>query len=131
MLNKLSFKDGVSNPFFLSSTFSFSCSFLYDASTLLTFQGDQQTTQTQDELKHLVRNGQFEFINGGWCMHDEAATHYVAMVDQTTLGHRKLFKQFGVVPKVGWQIGNIFFLVFLLDFLLCFAGSFLFCLISS
>jgi alpha-mannosidase len=42
--------------------------------------------------------------NGGYCMHDEAATHYVDMVDQTTLGHRYIMDQFGKVPRIGWQI---------------------------
>ena len=37
-------------------------------------------------------------------MHDEAATHYVDMVDQTTLGHRYIMDQFGKVPRIGWQI---------------------------
>lgn len=42
--------------------------------------------------------------NGGWCMHDEAATHYLDMIDQTTLGHRFLASEFGIAPKVTWQI---------------------------
>eukprot|EP01126_Amoeba_proteus_P042431 TRINITY_DN4611_c0_g2_i1.p1 TRINITY_DN4611_c0_g2~~TRINITY_DN4611_c0_g2_i1.p1 ORF type:complete len:1005 (-),score=211.24 TRINITY_DN4611_c0_g2_i1:125-2698(-) len=37
-------------------------------------------------------------------MHDEAGTHYVAMIDQTTLGHQVLLEEFGAIPKVGWQI---------------------------
>lgn len=37
-------------------------------------------------------------------MHDEAATHYIDMIDQTTLGHRFIKKEFGVVPRIGWQI---------------------------
>jgi len=65
---------------------------------------EEQDHIIQEEVKRLVRNGQLEFINGGWCMHDEAATHYVAMVDQTTLGHRRILEQFGAVPKIGWQI---------------------------
>lgn len=56
------------------------------------------------QVKRLVSSGQLHFANGGWCMHDEAATHYVDMVDQTTLGHRFLLEEFGVVPTVGWQI---------------------------
>lgn len=37
-------------------------------------------------------------------MHDEAATHYIDMVDQTALGHRFLKEEFGVTPRIGWQI---------------------------
>ncbi|KAH9662685.1 putative alpha-mannosidase [Citrus sinensis] len=42
--------------------------------------------------------------NGGWCMHDEATTHYVDMIDQTTLGHRYIKQHFNKTPKAGWQI---------------------------
>ena len=57
-------------------------------------------------VKKLVASGQLTFVNGGWCMHDEAATHYVGMVDQQSLGHRLLFDEFGPngVPTVGWQL---------------------------
>lgn len=37
-------------------------------------------------------------------MHDEAATHYIDMIDQTTLGHRYIKEQFNVTPRIGWQI---------------------------
>ena len=37
-------------------------------------------------------------------MHDEAATHYIDMIDQTTMGHRFLKEEFGVTPRIGWQI---------------------------
>ena len=37
-------------------------------------------------------------------MHDEAATHFMGMIDQTTLGHSFLKKELGVVPTVGWQV---------------------------
>lgn len=52
----------------------------------------------------LVQQGRLEFINGGWCMHDEASPHYIDMIDQTSLGHRFLQREFGVVPRVTWQI---------------------------
>ncbi|KAE8655954.1 Alpha-mannosidase [Hibiscus syriacus] len=42
--------------------------------------------------------------NGGWCMHDEAATYYIDMIGQTTLGHRTIKEQFNTVPLAGWQI---------------------------
>lgn len=38
------------------------------------------------------------------CMHDEAAPHYIDMIDQTTLGHRYIKEQFNVTPRIGWQI---------------------------
>ncbi|XP_070672680.1 probable alpha-mannosidase At5g13980 isoform X2 [Malus domestica] len=38
------------------------------------------------------------------CMHDEAATHYIDMIDQTTLGHRFIKKEFDMTPRIGWQI---------------------------
>jgi alpha-mannosidase len=56
--------------------------------------------------RSLVKNGQLEFVNGGWCMHDEAAAHYIDMIDQTTLGHKFIVEEFGAsaVPTIGWQI---------------------------
>lgn len=55
-------------------------------------------------LQHLIKTKQFSFANGGWCMHDEAATHFMGQIDQTTLGHAFLKKELGVVPSVGWQV---------------------------
>ena len=54
----------------------------------------------------LVKSGQLEFINGAWCMHDEASPFYVEMVDQTTRGHQFLRKNFGedAIPRGTWQI---------------------------
>ena len=37
-------------------------------------------------MKHLVESGQLEFVNGGWCMNDEGATDYNAIIDQMTEG---------------------------------------------
>ena len=64
----------------------------------------EQNDDVKNQVKQLVASGQLEFINGGWCMHDEASTHYIDMIDQTTYGHRFITEQFGVQPKVGWQI---------------------------
>jgi alpha-mannosidase len=65
----------------------------------------EQTSELQDAVRGLVASGQLSFANGGWCMHDEAAAHYAAMIDQTTLGHQFLAKEFdGYCPRVGWQI---------------------------
>nr|KYP55020.1 Lysosomal alpha-mannosidase [Cajanus cajan] len=64
----------------------------------------EQSPETQEQMRKLVDAGQLEFVNGGWCMHDEAATHYIDMIDQTTLGHRFIKEQFDKTPRVGWQI---------------------------
>ncbi|KAJ4981597.1 hypothetical protein NE237_032434 [Protea cynaroides] len=64
----------------------------------------EQTEETQEQVRKLVDSGQLEFINGGWCMHDEATCHYIDMIDQTTLGHRIIKKQFNKIPRAGWQI---------------------------
>jgi lysosomal alpha-mannosidase len=53
-----------------------------------------------------VRKGRLEFISGGWCMHDEATTHYNSMIDQHSFGAEFLLKEFGECArtKIGWQI---------------------------
>ena len=66
----------------------------------------EQDERMRNLVKYLVQNGQLEFINGGWCMNDEAATHYNAIVDQMTWGFKRLNDTFGECarPRVAWQI---------------------------
>ncbi|RLN15696.1 alpha-mannosidase-like [Panicum miliaceum] len=64
----------------------------------------EKSPNIQAIVRKLIDSGQLEFINGGWCMHDEAAVHYIDMIDQTTLGHRMIKKQFNKTPRAGWQI---------------------------
>ena len=66
----------------------------------------QQTDGMQQTVRGLLSSGQLEFINGGWCMHDEGATHYIDMIDQTALGHRYIKQMFNATPSIGWQIGQ-------------------------
>ncbi|CAN0557320.1 unnamed protein product, partial [Ectocarpus sp. 8 AP-2014] len=65
-----------------------------------------QNRHRKASVRHLVSQGRLSFINGGWVMHDEAAAHYVGMVDQTHLGHSFLREEFGeeALPRVAWQI---------------------------
>ena len=46
----------------------------------------EQSDSTRETVRQLVEEGRLEFVNGGWCMNDEAATHYVDIIDQMTLG---------------------------------------------
>ena len=67
---------------------------------------NQQTEDVRDKVTQFVNEGRLEFISGGWCMNDEAATHYNSIIDQHTLGAQFLRTQFGECgrPKVSWQI---------------------------
>ena len=58
------------------------------------------------QVRELVKNGQLEFINAGWCMNDEATTHYNAIIDQMSVGLRFVERNFGpdARPRIGWHI---------------------------
>ncbi|XP_076348984.1 lysosomal alpha-mannosidase-like [Tachypleus tridentatus] len=66
----------------------------------------QQHDHVRHQVQKLVRNGQLEFISGGWSMNDEATCHYNDIIDQMTWGFRRLSDTFGScgIPRIGWQI---------------------------
>ena len=66
----------------------------------------EQGEARRASVRTLVREGRLSFVNGGWCMHDEAAAHYADMIDQTALGHGFIREAFGAdaLPRVGWQL---------------------------
>uniref|UniRef100_A0A3B4WRF5 Lysosomal alpha-mannosidase n=1 Tax=Seriola lalandi dorsalis TaxID=1841481 RepID=A0A3B4WRF5_SERLL len=66
----------------------------------------RQSSSAQQTVKQLVNEGRLEFVNGGWCMSDEATTHYSAVIDQMTIGLRFLNETFGACgrPRVAWHI---------------------------
>ncbi|DBB01101.1 hypothetical protein WJX77_006941 [Trebouxia sp. C0004] len=78
--------------------------FVYGEMSFFTRWWREQTEATKDLVRKLVDNGQLDFVNGGYVQHDEAAAHYVAMIDQTTRGHSFIKEQFGKVPTIGWQL---------------------------
>ncbi|CAL5440596.1 unnamed protein product [Camellia sinensis] len=78
--------------------------FIYVEQAFFQLWWTDQSEAVQSTVKQLVSSGQLEFINGGMCMHDEAAPHYIDMIDQTTLGHRFIKEEFDVTPRIGWQI---------------------------
>lgn len=80
--------------------------FSYVESAFFWMWWQEQTELVKMHVKQLVENGRLEFVSGGWSMNDEATTHYLAIIDQMTLGLRFLNDTFGkcASPKVGWQV---------------------------
>lgn len=58
----------------------------------------------KDRVKRLVKEGQLEFVNAGWSMHDEACSHYEDMIENMLWGHKFLDEEFGFKPRIGWSI---------------------------
>lgn len=58
------------------------------------------------QVRGLVNEGRLVFANAGWCMHDEAASHFVDMIDNTAIGHRFLYTEIGpvAIPTAQWQV---------------------------
>ena len=67
---------------------------------------NEQSDKMQAEVYKLVQGKRLEFINAGWCMNDEAATHYNAIIDQMTYGLNFVEKTFGsdARPRIAWHI---------------------------
>ena len=80
--------------------------FIYVETAFFARWWEQASDEKRELARAAVNAGQLEFINGGWCMHDEASPLWTSMMDQTTRGHQFLFKNFGAkaTPRGTWQI---------------------------
>lgn len=58
----------------------------------------------QGRVKKLIKNGQFEITMGGWVGTDECTANYADIIMNFQIGHRWLESEFGVRPRVGWNI---------------------------
>jgi lysosomal alpha-mannosidase len=66
----------------------------------------EQNNETKTLVHKLVNSGQLSFANGGYCVNDEAVTHYSNIIDQMTFGLKLLDQIFGKCghPLISWQI---------------------------
>eukprot|EP00035_Acanthoeca_spectabilis_P014256 m.271234 g.271234 ORF g.271234 m.271234 type:complete len:1102 (+) comp16089_c0_seq11:51-3356(+) len=65
----------------------------------------EQSAASQQQVYGLFQSGQLEFVNGGWCMADDASPSTDGWIDQVTLGHRYIFDTLnGTIPKYAWHI---------------------------
>ncbi len=60
--------------------------FIYVEMAFFTQWWKEQDEDRRNIVRDLVSGGRLEFVNGGWCMNDEATTHYADIIDQMTLG---------------------------------------------
>jgi len=65
---------------------------------------DEQTDAKKEIVRGMVKSGQLELLNAGWSMHDEACPTYEDMINNMMIGHDFVEKEFGVKPRIGWQI---------------------------
>ncbi|XP_066449799.1 lysosomal alpha-mannosidase [Eleutherodactylus coqui] len=80
--------------------------FIYVESAFFWRWWQEQEESVQRDVTQLIQEGRLEFINGGWTMNDEGATHYSSIIDQMTLGLQFLQSTFGECgrPRVAWHI---------------------------
>ena len=67
---------------------------------------ERQTESMKATCRQVVANGQFDFINGGWSMHDEACVHQESAVSNMDVGAQFLRNEFGNTMNltIGWHI---------------------------
>lgn len=63
-----------------------------------------QNPEVREKVKTLVKNGQFEFVGGGWVQNDEATVNLELIVNQITEGHEFLLHTFNDRPRIAWQV---------------------------
>ena len=57
---------------------------------------------TKQQLKALIKEGRYSFINGGFVMEDEAVSHYTDAANQLRIGLEFMQRELNYTPTVGW-----------------------------
>lgn len=63
----------------------------------------QQSQETKEQFRGLVKQGRWEFVNGGWVASDEACPSFQDFIQNILVGHDFLMREFGVNPKIAWH----------------------------
>ena len=66
----------------------------------------EQTPAMKEAVRGMVTEGRLSFSNAGWSMPDEAASHWMDLIDNVAIGHRFLFNEIGpaAIPSAQWQV---------------------------
>ena len=65
---------------------------------------DIQKDDVKANFRQLVKDGRWEFVNGGWVASDEACPSFQDMIENFRTGHDFLMREFGVRPKIAWHV---------------------------
>ena len=60
--------------------------------------------KTKNDIKELIKEKRFEFVNGGYVMEDNAASHFRDGISQLRLGLEFLKENFNITPKIVWAL---------------------------
>ena len=63
---------------------------------------DYLPAENKTKVAEVISNGQLEIGNGGWVENDEAVCYFDDILDQYTLGHEFLLRNFNYQVKIGW-----------------------------
>jgi hypothetical protein len=66
----------------------------------------EQNATTRENVQQLVKDGQLEFVNGGWASSDEACPTYEELIENIMVGHAFIKKTFPGIetPKHAWHL---------------------------
>lgn len=67
---------------------------------------DEQDEDTKTQMRQWVKEGRWEFLNGGMSANDEACPSYQDIIVNMMAGRDFLMKEFGIAPKNGWLVDS-------------------------
>jgi hypothetical protein len=78
--------------------------FVYSEISFFKKWWDLQNDTTKENVKKLVSEKRFEFVNGGYVMGDEATSYFVDATIQLRLGLEFLKNTFNITPHIAWLL---------------------------